>query len=312
MTRLLLTREAIVSFFKRYETACIFVIKFLLGAVLFTSINNIPFGTPRLAFLTDSSLWVLTPSLMSLAFAALTFPASCVIIILDIALHTSAVPELCVIITLFLLCLEFLYVRMAPKESVLLIIAFFAHYFKLPYALPLVAGLYFSAASVVPVMLGVFICAFIPVTASLLPSVESAGTNLSEMTATFSDVYTAVLESFWSNQQWILTAFIFALVTLVVFAVSRLTFSHAKDWAVWLGCLLMIVSFFTASLIVKTARINLFAVSIFTVLSGALVEIFRFFDPLLDYQRVERVEFEDDENLYYVKIVPKIIARKRQ
>jgi hypothetical protein len=311
MEQVLQIREAVVRFVKKYEAACIFVVKFLMGLVVFGMINSIPFGAAPLAFLTKPNLGLPLTLLFSLAFAALSFSASYLLIILDIALHLSASLEVCVMVTLFLLCVQFLYARLAPQESMLLILAFFAYSLNVPYILPLVAGLYFSAASIIPVTLGVFICNLIPVAGSLLASARTAGLNFMEMPATFSELYMTLLSSVLANQEWILTAFIFVMAALLVYAVSRMSMDYAKDWAVGLGCALMIVSFIIAVLI-TSVKVNLFTMILCTILSGLLVEIFRFFDCVLDYQRVERVEFEDDENLYYVKIVPKIILTRRK
>jgi len=40
--------------------------------------------------------------------------------------------------------------------------------------------------------------------------------------------------------------------------------------------------------------------------------IVRCFDAILNYQRAESVQFEDDDNYYHVRIVPKVIIAKPQ
>jgi hypothetical protein len=45
------------------------------------------------------------------------------------------------------------------------------------------------------------------------------------------------------------------------------------------------------------------------IYSLAIACVMVFFDVLLDYDKAENVQFQDEDNYYYVKIVPKIISR---
>jgi hypothetical protein len=49
-----------------------------------------------------------------------------------------------------------------------------------------------------------------------------------------------------------------------------------------------------------------------TIICGVIAVIIRFFDGILDYQRAESVQFEDDNNYYHVRIIPKVIMTKSQ
>ena len=42
------------------------------------------------------------------------------------------------------------------------------------------------------------------------------------------------------------------------------------------------------------------------ILSVVILEVLQFFRSVIDYSRVENLQFEDDEYYYYVKAVPKI------
>ena len=53
----------------------------------------------------------------------------------------------------------------------------------------------------------------------------------------------------------------------------------------------------------KVSMVGIFVGTIFSLL---IVKILEFFVFHLDYSRVEKVQFEDDEYYYYVKAVPKI------
>ena len=81
--------------------------------------------------------------------------------------------------------------------------------------------------------------------------------------------------------------------------------NYATDISLMLGGLINIVGYIIMSLIIDL-EINIFLLFLNTFISVLISFIIKFFDIMLDYKSIERVSFEDDENYYYVKIVPKI------
>jgi hypothetical protein len=49
-----------------------------------------------------------------------------------------------------------------------------------------------------------------------------------------------------------------------------------------------------------------------TLFCTLIAGFIRLFDPILDYQRAESVQFEDENNYYYVRVIPKISMTKRK
>jgi len=60
------------------------------------------------------------------------------------------------------------------------------------------------------------------------------------------------------------------------------------------------------AVIVGDVSANLVWTFFLVILCGALALVARAFSPLLSYKRAESVQFEDADNLYYVRVVPKI------
>ena len=48
------------------------------------------------------------------------------------------------------------------------------------------------------------------------------------------------------------------------------------------------------------------------VLSVLVLEVIQFFKNVVDFSRVENLQFEDDEYYYYVKAVPKIKVTEKE
>jgi hypothetical protein len=244
-------------------------------------------------------------------FALLPYTLSWLILIVAITVQYSAHIEMAAVIFLALLLILLFYARMAAKESVLILLTVLAFYFKVPYIIPLLAGLYGALTAAIPITVGVFIWSYIPVVQGLVATTPTAGVNIAEMPATFTEVYTSLVSSLTSTQTWLFTAFIFAMVVVTVHVVSRLSIDFSKEIAILLGVVLNIFGFILQVLIAGE-EVPLFSIVAVTILCGAVTEVIRLFDSVLDYQRAESVQFEDEHNYYYVKVVPKVILSKRK
>jgi len=108
-----------------------------------------------------------------------------------------------------------------------------------------------------------------------------------------------------TNLAWLIVAFVFSMIVLAVHLISRLAINFSREISIIAGCLLGLVSLM---MIIIMSDINItFPSLIFgTLVSLGLIWVVKFFDKILDYGKVERVYFDDEDNIYYVKIVPKI------
>jgi len=305
MDEILYIRALIISAVKKYEAVLLFIVRFFVGLFIYSSIN-------RLGFLRNELLFLITPPagfallvILAFLFAVLPLPASYSLIAVYAALHLSTNLEIAVTVFLFLLCVIFLYVRLAPKESILILFVIFGFYFKIPYLVPMLAGLYFGLTSAVPVILGVFIWHFIPVVTDLIKISVSAGFNVSAMVDTIPSIYQGFFVALSENTLWIFTAFSFTMILVTVYAISRLSVNFSAELAVLFGAAVNIISFAAAAIAVKI-DVSLFGMVVSTLFSVILAYLIHFFDVALDYSRVERVQFSDEDNYYYVKVVPKL------
>jgi hypothetical protein len=302
MSYLLVIRETVIQFIKRFEMFILPVLKFLFGVYVFSKINGIGYIHPVLAEYTE-----MLPSaiplewLLGLAFTLLPLSVSWLLMILCITVQFSASIEIAAVVFVFLLLIYLFYARMAAKESILILFTVVAFHFNIPYLLPLVIGLYFSPAAIIPVAIGVFINSHIPVVKSLaLTTRSTAGLELTEIPETFAELYTVVLSNLTATQSWLFIAFVFAMVIIVVHIVSRLSIDFSKELSLLLGCILTIFGFIMAILVAgeDTSVGNVIFGTLFCTLIAGFI---RLFDPILDYQRAESVQFEDENNYYYSK-----------
>jgi len=319
MEQILIIREFIVKFFKRYEAFILPTLKFLLGFFVFSSILSIGHVHEAIEPLMAEFSPVLLSMLFSLLFTIMPMNMGWLLIIFSITAQFSANIEIAIAVFLFLLFVFVFYARMAPKESILILFTIIAFQFNVPYLIPIIVGLYLPITAIIPITFGVFVNAQFPIVSGHIAPGSVVGDMsdmeiaeiLTELPEALTAVYDTLMRSVTGSNDWIFTAVVFAMVIVLVHFVSRLAIDYAREIAIVLGCVMNIFGFIVAVLAVDGGA-NIGAVIGLTILCGILAGVVRFFDSILDYQRAESVVFEDDNNHYHVRIVPKVVMTKPQ
>lgn len=102
----------------------------------------------------------------------------------------------------------------------------------------------------------------------------------------------------------------FLMTSLLVYTIRRQSINYAWRIALLLGNLFQMVILLVGYVLLGMPE-KIMWVVLGTVISVVISLILEFFFYNLDYSRIERVQFEDDEYYYFVKAVPKVyVARK--
>ena len=294
MTYLLMIRERIKSFYSRYEGFCNPALKFILAFIAFRMINkNINFA----AVLTSLPITLILSLLCSF------FPMNFILVmsVLVILLHLYALSLETVMITGVIFLIMFLmYFRFSPKDTILLIMTPLCFVLKIPYVIPICAGLVAAPTSVISTGCGV-------VTYHLLHYI--AGNSSALMTQEDDPAFAleklrVLIDALMSNREMQVEVAAFAITILVVYIIRRLPVDHCWTIAMITGMLIDIVVILVGDLRFET-RISIAGLIIGSIMALVVAIILKFFIFNVDYSRTERVQFEDDEYYYYVKAVPK-------
>jgi len=309
MEQLLWIRENIISYYKKFEIPVVFAAKLIAGLVLFQMIGEIGLWREEFALLFTKPFDFPFYMLMAVLFAILPPTAGNVLVLGTILLQISQSLEVAVFVFLLLVCVLAFYGRVSPKKSYLIIAMVVAFHWNLPYAVVLFAGLYLGAASVIPIAIGTWISSLVPFFTNLADTVRTPEQiDLIGLPAVFFDLYKTIFEHMTGNLDWVVWAFVLAMAALAVHAISKLSLPYVKEIAIGTGGLVTIIGMGIVSSVVDV-DISMGGVIGGVLLSVVLVELVRLFDSILDYRRVERVQFEDEDNYYYVKVIPKIVGR---
>lgn len=305
MEQILIIREAVIKNFKKHETIIVLGAKFLLGLIVYALINGLGLYSSVFSSVFGSGLKYLIIIGFSLCFTFLPVSVNYGIMLFNIALQLSSSIEICAIATSALLLVFLFYARIGTKETWLLLSMVLCFYFKVPYVVPVTAGLYFGITAFVPIVIGTVIWCISPAAIEIAKVSGSAAPDIVEMLTGFSGILEQFLNIIKSNYNWMVFSFIFTLMFFLVYAISKFEMNYAKELSIAVGIvsgmLLLIIC-----VAVTGASINIFGAVLSSLISGGLLYIIRIFDGVLDYERAERVAFEDEKNYYYVKIVPKI------
>jgi len=296
--------------YKQFEAPLRFLLKLFIGVVIFNVLLNIGYCSASLEKYFAPPLELPIIMILGVLYVILPPTISYAVMIAVIGVQLSAYTEIALLTVLFLLCLLFFYIRLAPRESILILFTIAAYYLKIPYLIPLLAGLYCSVTALIPIAIGVFFWSMLPVMSDILKTAQTAGFNIMEMPKTLAVIMPALLGDIISNQGWIFTAFIFAMVVLAVYGISHINLDYSKEISIALGAVLTVVSFVIAN-VLADMKADIWNIVLYVFVCALVAEIIHFFDIVLDYSRSERVQFEDEDNYYYVKVVPKILLTKR-
>ena len=306
-------RETLRVNVKRYDQIVGFVLRFLVGTVIFSAIMGIGFYNP--AFAVIARMGFLFTGFMGVLFALLPLSASYVIMIALTAVQFSAQLEIAVIVLMGLSTLFLLFGQFSKRENALVIALLMGFYLGVPYAVPIVAGLYFGLTSIIPLAVGAFIFSYSQLVFSLASDAGAGAIGLSMDMITdmeLEDVFGAFMELYQSFsldsepiQGWIFMTIAMFVVFVFVYIVARLPINFGKELAIGLGGLISLFAFLFVHAFVDLGT-NVGMIALMSIVSTVLLLLYHYMSTGLDYNKAGRVEFSDEDYYYYVKYVPKI------
>ena len=292
MTKLLEIREKIKGIYSQYEFFLIPVAKFLLALIAFGRLNSDLGYMARL----DSTTVVLILSLMC-SF----LPIGCMVLFGAVIslLHMYALGwevalvGLCLYMVLYLLLF-----RLSTKEAVFVVLTPLLCAMKIPYIVPIAAGLLCGPTVFVPVACGLAVYYWFQLVQGSVSTLGTLGDDaLSKLRF--------LIDGFVKNKSLIVVVAAFSITILVVYLIRRLSIDYAWTIAMVVGA---IVNVFV--LLIGDLKFDI-GISLLGALGGSLLalaiaKVIEFFRFCVDYSRTEHVQFEDDEYYYYVKAIPKM------
>ena len=293
MTTLLVAKQYIKNFINKYEVYLKPLMKLTLALASLMMINSKIGYMHRLDNLSIVLIIALMCSFMPMNFIA--FVAAGFII-----LHFYALSLECAAVALVLFLVMFLlYFRFSHKDTLVVVLLPICFVLKIPYVIPLAMGLLGTPASVVSTGCGVMVNYLVNYMSDNATAISAMGEE--EITTKLR----YIIDGLMDNREMLLTIAAFAITIIVVYIIRRLSVDHAWTIAMIGGAIVNVVVLLVGDLMFDT-NVSIVGIFVGTIISLLIVKVLEFFVFHLDYNRVEKVQFEDDEYYYYVKAVPKI------
>ena len=292
MVQLLKIKELVFQYVSRFEIYVLAAIRFAIAFTAFTMINR------HVGF-----MGVLKEYPVALIFALLCsfLPAGMMMFLaaVMILVHFYALSiELCAIAALLFIILFCLYLRFSVRKGLYVMLTPIFGAYGIPYIMPVSAGLLSKPYTAISVVCGTVVYFF-------LRNVEkSAALFTTDGDMVSSSVLTLAITQIFGDKEMYLYLIAFAATTIVVFCVCKLKMNHARTIAALLGVVVQLV-IICAGEIYFGNNGALVRIIIGCIVSAFILLGVDFASMSLDYSRVEKTQFEDDEYYYYVKAVPK-------
>ena len=294
MTDFIELKEKMKNFYAEHEVLMRPVVKFLavLASMLLIK-SNIGYMSAI------NTLPVIIIISLLLAFA----PWSMIVVGLAIAIAGNILSlsvELGALTVIVMLIMFLFFFRFTPRQGAMLVLIPLAFFLKMPYVVPIAAGLICTPVSIVSVVFGIVLYYMINV-------ISQNATVISNMSdeASGSASINSIINMMSNNKEMFLTIIAFTITIIVVYMIKRSAMNNAWMAAIVTGGIVDLVITLSGSIILNT-KSSIIWIIIGTVLSVFVSMLLQFFLFSVDYSRTEHTQFEDDEYYYYVKAIPKI------
>ncbi|SHO52161.1 hypothetical protein [Anaerocolumna xylanovorans] len=293
MMTLLVLRTRLQSLYQKHEIYLKPIFKFIIAIIVFQTINA------GIGY--DGHLKQL-PIVLALSLLCAFTPSAVLVLLAALVsfLHIYAVSVILSAIILILFIIMYaLFLRFTPRLGLVVLAVPILFYLNIPYAVPLLLGVFSTPVAIIPTCLGVMVYYLF----HIIQGAAAIQVNVSlEDTVT---IYSYVVNGLKDNSQLVTAMVVFSMTILVTWLVWKMKFDYAHEIAIAAGCFTNIFGFLISSLKFDTTE-EIGMMIIGTVISGLVVLVIQFFHLTLDYSAVEHVQFEDDDYYYYVKAIPKI------
>lgn len=210
-----------------------------------------------------------------------------------------------IVVLAIFLCLYIFFVRLYPNESLLIVLTILAFRFNLHYAVPLIAALFGGVPLIVAMLIGVLGVFSMQRIETIVQATLQGKDNIT----LFTESLNAFVEQVIHNPTMLATMSVLLIVFCIVYVIRKQMIDYAPYIGIVIGGAINVLGFIMAILFLNIS-INVLLLITMSIISIVLASMIQFMAKTLDYSRSEMVQFEDEDNYYYVKVVPKIKARK--
>jgi len=291
MRTIVIIKDWIKGFYGKYDVVIEIVVKFVIAFVAlklmdtklgFWDLFENPFVIVLISLFCSILPLGLETTVLALCLLACVYKAS-----LEIALLLGA----------FLLIIALLYYSFHPGDPIMIVLTPVLFALDMPYVLPLIAGLTGSFVSVIPMACGIIIYYLLGYIKTTPEVIALDDMSLTELPAKFKTIIEGIIDN---KEMWVMIA-ILVVALILVYLIHLLPFAYSWYVAIFVGAVIMAVMG-----IMIDVPVSMIGVVIALLVSA----VFVFFRYDVDFQKTDRLQFEDDDYYYYVTAIPKLSVKQ--
>lgn len=293
MTTILLVKEWLKQFYGRFDVYVTAVLKFL-GALITIMLINSNIG--YMDKLKNGALVAVVALLCSI------IPVGGMVLIcaLFVLAHFYTVSlELAAVTLVVFLLMFLLYIRFDASLGYIVLLTPVLFWLRVPYLMPLLAGLTGGIGAAVPAGMGVIIYYLTDYARTNAPALSNSTTE------TLLQNLAMIIDGLLQNKLMLVTVTAFVVTTVVVYIIKSLSIDYSWTIAIGAGMVINMVILLVGEFSFDISA-SVGEMIIGNIIAALIMLALQFFIFSVDYTRTERVSFEDDDYVYYVKAVPKM------
>lgn len=299
MGNILELRDKLKYLYTKNEVFLVPVLKFMLA---FTAICTV---SGRLGYMTkvDNLGLILIASLMC-SF----LPVGCIVFFSAIfsLLHLYALSlEVAAVVLVIYMIIFLLFFKFGTKDSLILLFTAILTAMNIPYVVPILVGLICGPTAVIPIGCGLVVYYLLANISQNAAAINAMGSE--EAVAKLR----MVLDGLIGNDEMMVMIVAFAVTVIVVYILRRMSIDYSWTIATVAGAIVNLLVLLMGDLVLDT-EFGFVGAILGTLLAIICAKVLEFFRFCVDYNRTEKVQFEDDEYYYYVKAVPKMTVAEKQ
>lgn len=296
LTKILEIRAWILKIYQRIRFIFNPAVKFVFSLLVFMWINknmgyNETVSKPIISILMAGFCAITPLGVITLFSMGLTL-----VHIYSLASMTSML--LLVLLVMLYIILYGLMLRFSPKYSVVAVAIPFFMGSNLHFTIPLLLGSIGNPLTALPTACGVIIYKVIKIV------IEARSRQVEKSLDDVVNLYKEIIDTLVDEKEMFVMIVVFTLVILVVWAIRRIPLDYAFEISIGAGVVTNILGFLIADLKFGCS-VNIGSLIGMSLVCGLIAMLCDYMKRILDYTRIERVQFEDDDYYYYVKAVPK-------
>lgn len=211
--------------------------------------------------------------------------------------------EVGIIFLLMYIIMYCAYARFFPKLSYAMYMVPLFYMLGIPYAAPVAIGLIAGIGGAVPAVFGLLLYYYSICTANMYNMIKL------DQSEEGIETFKIVMEQFVNNKEMYGVIVVFVVTILIIGVLKLLQYPYAMYVAIVSGIVANLLGAVVAGAVVKVS-IDMGPIIFGSIIGLIIGLVIRAGQGIVDYGKVERVQFEDDDYYYYVRAVPKVDAEK--